>query len=108
MSPANSHGLNQNAERLKVEGNEFHQKGQYKAAYRKYTQAIKEDPKNAVYFANRAAASLALKEFLDAASDADKVQQSLILLMPRPGQDSELPTTPSHTGLRVLTPGKEH
>lgn len=55
-------GSNQNAERLKSEGNAFHVKGQYRAAYKKYTEAIKEDPKNAVYYANRAASSLAVKE----------------------------------------------
>ncbi|KAF8913198.1 hypothetical protein CPB84DRAFT_526695 [Gymnopilus junonius] len=67
--------LNQNAERLKPQGNEFHQKGQYKAAYRKYTEAIKEDPKNAIYYANRAASSLIMKEFMDAAHDARKATE---------------------------------
>ena len=63
MSPtARACALNQHAERLKAQGNDFHQKGQFKAAYRKYSEAIKEDPKNAVYYANRAASSLAMKE----------------------------------------------
>jgi len=52
----------QNAERLKAQGNELHQKGQYQAAYRKYTAAINEDPENAIYYANRAASSLASKQ----------------------------------------------
>ncbi|KAK7063882.1 TPR-region domain-containing protein [Favolaschia claudopus] len=40
------------------------------AAYEKYSEAIKEDSKNAVLYANRAATSLSMKEFLDAANDA--------------------------------------
>ncbi|KJA23167.1 hypothetical protein HYPSUDRAFT_163391 [Hypholoma sublateritium FD-334 SS-4] len=63
-----------NAERLKAQGNEFHQKGQYQAAHRKYTEAIKEDPTNAIYYANRAASSLAMNEYLDAAGDANKAK----------------------------------
>jgi len=79
---------NQNAERLKNQGNELHQKRQYRAAYRKYSEAIKEDPTNAIYYANRAATSLALNEcvfylilftvlnghrYMDASGDATKV-----------------------------------
>lgn len=37
-----------------------------------YSDAIKRDPRNAVLYANRAAASLSLKEYLDAAFDAEK------------------------------------
>ncbi|KAF8958005.1 hypothetical protein BDZ97DRAFT_1906614 [Flammula alnicola] len=70
---------NQNAERFKAQGNEFHQKGQYQAAYRKYTDAIKEDPTNAIYYANRAASSLGLKE-----------RRNLILNTLKLGQGSEL------------------
>jgi hypothetical protein len=55
-------GTNQKAELLKAQGNELHQKAQYQAAYRKYTAAINEDGENAVYYANRAASSLALKQ----------------------------------------------
>ncbi|KAJ7361328.1 hypothetical protein DFH08DRAFT_768216 [Mycena albidolilacea] len=60
------------AQRLKVQGNAFHEKGEYQAAYEKYSEAIKEDPENAVLYANRAATSLSMKEFLDAAGDAEK------------------------------------
>ncbi len=52
----------QRGEFLKNEGNNLYQTGQYRAAYRKYTEAIKEDSNNAIYYANRAACSLGLKE----------------------------------------------
>lgn len=53
---------NHRGEALKNEGNVLHQEGKYRAAYYKYTEAIKEDPKSAIYYANRAACSIALKE----------------------------------------------
>ena len=56
---------NENAERLKAQGNTLHVKGQYRAAYKKYSEAIKEDPRNAVYWANRAASGLAMKEYVN-------------------------------------------
>ncbi|KAJ7508704.1 TPR-like protein [Mycena galericulata] len=59
------------AQTLKLQGNAFHEKGEYQAAYDKYTEAIKEDPDNAVLYANRSASSLSMKEYLDAASDAE-------------------------------------
>ncbi|KIK02047.1 hypothetical protein K443DRAFT_6459 [Laccaria amethystina LaAM-08-1] len=59
------------AERLKAQGNELHQKGRYQDAYMVYSDAIKQDPGNAVLYANRAAASLSLKEYLDAAQLRD-------------------------------------
>jgi tetratricopeptide (TPR) repeat protein len=78
-----------NAERLKAEGNVLHQNRQFQAAYNKYSEAIKEDPKNAVLWANRAASALSMKKwvlwlrrargliicfrYLDAVSDAEKV-----------------------------------
>lgn len=65
-------GNKENAERLKAQGNALHVKGQYKAAYKKYSEAIKEDPTNAVLWSNRAASGLAMKEYLDAAHDAEK------------------------------------
>jgi Flp pilus assembly protein TadD len=54
---------NENAERLKSQGNALHVQGQYRAAYKKYSEAIKEDPTNAVLWANRAASGLAMKEY---------------------------------------------
>jgi Flp pilus assembly protein TadD len=56
-------GSNENAERLKAQGNALHVQGQYKAAYKKYSEAIKEDPTNAVLWANRAASGLGMKEY---------------------------------------------
>jgi Flp pilus assembly protein TadD len=56
-------GSNENAERLKTQGNALHVQGQYRAAYKKYSEAIKEDPTNAVLWANRAASGLAMKEY---------------------------------------------
>ncbi|RDB28672.1 Small glutamine-rich tetratricopeptide repeat-containing protein beta [Hypsizygus marmoreus] len=70
--PSTSTCSNANAERLKALGNTFHVKGQYKQAYQKYSEAIKEDPKNAILFANRAASALGMKQYLDAVSDAEK------------------------------------
>ncbi|KAJ6523560.1 hypothetical protein B0H19DRAFT_972766 [Mycena capillaripes] len=60
------------AQRLKLQGNALHERGEYQAAYEKYSEAIKEDPDNAVFYANRSATSLSMKEFLDAAHDAEK------------------------------------
>jgi tetratricopeptide (TPR) repeat protein len=58
----------QRAEYLKNEGNTLHKQGKFQAAYRKYSEAIKEDPQNAIYYANRAACSLALKEYVERSS----------------------------------------
>jgi tetratricopeptide (TPR) repeat protein len=54
--------VNEHAEALKVEGNTLFQAGEYRLAYRKYTEAIREDPKNAIYYSNRAACNINLKE----------------------------------------------
>ncbi|KAH9474765.1 Small glutamine-rich tetratricopeptide repeat-containing protein 2 [Psilocybe cubensis] len=63
MPPKTSLHCNQHAEHLKTQGNELFQQGQYKPAHRKYTEAIKADPGNAIYYANRAACNLAMKEW---------------------------------------------
>ncbi|KAJ7109813.1 hypothetical protein C8R44DRAFT_263390 [Mycena epipterygia] len=60
------------AQRLKLQGNELHEKGEHQAAYEKYSEAIEEDPNNAILYANRSASSLSMKEYLDAAHDAEK------------------------------------
>ncbi|RDB29131.1 Small glutamine-rich tetratricopeptide repeat-containing protein beta [Hypsizygus marmoreus] len=70
-----STGSNANAEGLKALGNALHVKGKYKQAYQKYSEAIKEDPTNAILWANRAASALAMKQYLDAVSDAEKAAE---------------------------------
>ena len=64
MSSYSPKASNENAERLKAQGNALHVRGQYRAAYQKYSEAIREDPMNAVYWANRAASGLAMKEYV--------------------------------------------
>jgi hypothetical protein len=44
-------------------GNALHVKGDYEAAYFMYSEAIKEDDKNAVLYANRSMTSLCMKEY---------------------------------------------
>ena len=51
-------------ERLKAEGNALHSKGDYAKARSKYTEAIALDGENAVLYANRAAAYIALKQYV--------------------------------------------
>ena len=58
MSASNA----QRAEQSKIKGNEFFVKGNWKKAHELYTQAIKWDNKNAVFFSNRAACSLKLNK----------------------------------------------
>ncbi|CAH0402308.1 unnamed protein product [Chilo suppressalis] len=50
------------AERLKCEGNELMKNERYREAHEKYTRAIELDPRNALYFCNRAAAHFKLGE----------------------------------------------
>ncbi|TCD68815.1 hypothetical protein EIP91_009682 [Steccherinum ochraceum] len=60
------------AVKLKNEGNALFAKKDYQAAHHKYSLAIKEDEKNAVLYANRAACSQNLRKFLDASADAKR------------------------------------
>ncbi|KAF8079125.1 TPR-like protein [Lyophyllum atratum] len=71
-SASSSADTGNNAERLKAEGNALHVNGQYQGAYNKYSEAIKEDPKNPVLWANRAASAIAMKKYMDATVDAEK------------------------------------
>ncbi|RPD81621.1 hypothetical protein L226DRAFT_606904 [Lentinus tigrinus ALCF2SS1-7] len=61
-----------NAERLKAEGNALFLKHDFSAAYEKYTEALKYDASNAILYCNRAACSLGLTRYMDAATDAKK------------------------------------
>ncbi|KAH0591282.1 hypothetical protein H2248_001372 [Termitomyces sp. 'cryptogamus'] len=63
------------ADILKAEGNALYHAGKYNEAYGKYSQAIKQDPYNAVLWANRAASAVAMKKYLDAVTDAGKATQ---------------------------------
>ncbi|KAH9949362.1 hypothetical protein B0H21DRAFT_130675 [Amylocystis lapponica] len=62
------------AEVLKGEGNALYMRGEHRAAHAKYTDAITLS-RNAILYANRAAASLSLNEYLDAACDAHQATQ---------------------------------
>lgn len=57
---------------FKDQGNEAFKAENYLRAAALYTQAIKEDPENAVLFSNRSAALLKLKKVTKAMEDADK------------------------------------
>jgi len=56
----------------KQEGNEKFKGGDFPGAVERYSEAIKRDPTNAVYYANRAAAYTKLTSFNEAKSDCDK------------------------------------
>lgn len=58
--------------RLEEEGSALSSNRNYPAAYKKYTNAIQYDDKNAVPYANRAACSQNMARFADAVSDASK------------------------------------
>ncbi|TCD68807.1 hypothetical protein EIP91_009674 [Steccherinum ochraceum] len=60
------------AVQLKNEGNALFARRDYRAAHHKYTLAINEDDNNAVLYANRAACSHHLHNFLDASADASR------------------------------------
>lgn len=57
------------AERLKNEGNELMKAERHRDALAKYTRAIEIDPRNSVYFCNRAAANFKLGENVAAVAD---------------------------------------
>lgn len=56
------------AERLKAEGNALFIQNDFEGAYKKYTEAIKHDDKNAVLYSNRAACAFGLNRYDEAAS----------------------------------------
>eukprot|EP01079_Euglenida_sp_SAG-EU17-18_P004740 gene4740-865_t len=62
----------QTPEQLKEKGNEKMKAGSHREAADLYTKAVELDPKNPVYYGNRAAAWTHLKEFNKAIADCDK------------------------------------
>ncbi|THU98406.1 TPR-like protein [Dendrothele bispora CBS 962.96] len=62
-------------QRLKDEGNALHSAKKFSAAVAKYSEALKIDGSNALIFANRAACLLAMKQYLDALSDAQRATE---------------------------------
>lgn len=56
----------------KQRGNEFFQAGNWPKAVHEYSDAIKRDPENAIYYANRGAAYTKLMEYGLAMQDCDK------------------------------------
>jgi small glutamine-rich tetratricopeptide repeat-containing protein alpha len=60
------------ADKLKQEGNALMSSKQYDKAIDAYTEAIKRDPSNPVYYSNRAAAHSSKSDHLTAAVDAEK------------------------------------
>jgi small glutamine-rich tetratricopeptide repeat-containing protein alpha len=60
------------ADKLKQEGNALMSSKQYDKAIDAYTEAIKRDPSNPVYYSNRAAAHSSKGDHLTAAVDAER------------------------------------
>ncbi|KAJ0410880.1 hypothetical protein ATCC90586_007916 [Pythium insidiosum] len=56
----------------KNEGNDSFKAGDFPKAVERYTEAIKREPTNAVYYANRAAAYTKLTSFVEAKRDCEK------------------------------------
>ena len=60
-------------EEWKEKANNFYKDKEYRKAIDAYSNAIEFNPENALYYLNRAAASLMLFLFRDAITDCDKV-----------------------------------
>ena len=60
------------AEEAKAQGNEFYQAENWGDAVRSYSEAIRRNPENAVYYGNRAATYMKLREYQLALTDSDK------------------------------------
>jgi tetratricopeptide (TPR) repeat protein len=70
MKPPETEELKAKAEDFKKKGNEALSKQDYTKAIVLYTEAMKIDPRNAVYRNNRSAASYSLEQYEDALEDA--------------------------------------
>ena len=62
-------------ENHKAEGNEFFKSGNYKEAINSYTEAIRHNDNNPIYWSNRAQCYIKLKQFEKALSDAEQASQ---------------------------------
>ncbi|KAJ5078573.1 RNA polymerase ii-associated protein [Anaeramoeba ignava] len=60
------------AEELKEIGNNFFRQNQYEKAIDNYTKAINANPRNEIYYSNRAACLIKLKKFKEAENDCVK------------------------------------
>eukprot|EP01084_Bolivina_argentea_P224665 379847_1 len=60
------------ADKLKNEGNKLFTQQKYQQSILKYDEAIKSNPHNAIYYANRSAARSGLLQFKQAANDAKR------------------------------------
>lgn len=58
-------------EEYKAEGNEYYKLGKYNLAVQSYTKAVNQEPNNATFLGNRAAAYMLLGEFQKALSDSN-------------------------------------
>ncbi|KAL0580420.1 hypothetical protein V5O48_001573 [Marasmius crinis-equi] len=61
----------QRAEKLKEEGNLLFAAGKFSEALGQYNEAISIDDSNAAYYCNRSACRIKLKQYIDAATDAE-------------------------------------
>jgi len=64
--------MQQDAEKHKLQGNIFFKNQQYEEAIKEYSTAIIKNPKNTVYYTNRALCNIRLRKFEDAIYDCKK------------------------------------
>lgn len=81
-APAAVPATREEADKLKAEGNALLKSGDHSAAVKAYTSAIELDGTNAIYYSNRAAAKMHLKEYAAAVDDC-KMAVSIDATYPR-------------------------